>query len=121
MNEFWNSWSHLSNQPESEPARIQVREKSDVLSSRFRGMHSQLTGLRNEINGRLLANINRVNELGRKVAELNRQINSYETGERVANDMRDARNKAIEELSDLVDVNSFEDPNGRTTVIIGRD
>ena len=121
MNEFWNSWSHLSNQPESEPARIQVREKSDVLVSRFRGMHSQLTGLRNEINGRLLANITRVNELGKKVAELNRQINSYETGKRVANDMRDARNKAIEELSDLVDVNSFEDPNGRTTVIIGRD
>ena len=76
MNEFWNSWSHLSNQPESEPARIQVREKSDVLVSRFRGMHSQLTGLRNEINGRLLANITRVNELGKKVAELNRQINS---------------------------------------------
>ena len=121
MNEFWNSWSHLSNQPESESARIQVREKSDILVSRFRGMHSQLTGLRNEINGRLLANINRVNELGKKVAELNRQINSYETGKRIANDMRDARNKAIEELSDLVDVNSFEDPNGRTTVIIGRD
>jgi flagellar hook-associated protein 1 FlgK len=35
--------------------------------------------------------------------------------------MRDARNQAIEELSDLVDINSFEDPNGRTTVIIGRD
>ncbi len=121
MNEFWNSWSHLSNQPESESARIQVREKSDILVSRFRGMHTQLTGLRNEINGRLLANINRVNELGKKVAELNRQINSYETGKRIANDMRDARNKAIEELSDLVDVNSFEDPNGRTTVIIGRD
>tara|TARA_B100000676_G_C17990053_1_gene794318 strand:+ start:12 stop:1451 length:1440 start_codon:yes stop_codon:yes gene_type:complete len=121
MNEFWNSWSHLSNQPESESARIQVREKSDILVSRFRGMHTQLTGLRNEINGRLLANINRVNELGKKVSELNRQINSYETGKRIANDMRDARNKAIEELSDLVDVNSFEDPNGRTTVIIGRD
>ena len=36
MNEFWNSSSHLSNQPESEPARIQVREKSDVLVSRLR-------------------------------------------------------------------------------------
>ena len=84
-------------------------------------MHSQLTGLRNEINVRLSANVNRVNELGKKVAELNRQINSYETGMRVANDMRDARNKAIEELSDLVDINSFEDPNGRITVIIGRD
>ncbi len=121
LNEFWNSWSQLSNQPESEPARIQVSEKSDVLTDRLRNMHSQLTGLRNEINGRLLATVNRVNELGKKIAELNRQINSFESGQRVANDMRDARNKAIEELSDLVDVNSFEDPNGRTTVIIGRD
>jgi len=121
LNEFWNSWSQLSNNPESEPARIQLMEKSDLLTSGFRTMHSQLKGLRNEINGRLAATTNRVNELGQKVAELNRQINSYESGKRVANDMRDARNKAIEELSDLVDVNSFEDPNGRTTVIIGRD
>jgi flagellar hook-associated protein 1 FlgK len=121
LNEFWNSWSQLSNQPESEPARMQVKVQSDVLASRFRGMHSQLSGLRKEINGRLLATVNKVNELGQKVAELNRQINSYEGGQRVANDMRDARNQAIEELSDLVDINSFEDPNGRTTVIIGRD
>ena len=121
LNEFWNSWSQLSNQPESESARIQVRERSDVLTRRFRGMHSQLDGLRNEINGRLVATINKVNELGQKVAELNRQIISYESGQRNANDMRDARNQAIEELSELVDVNSFENPNGRVTVIIGRD
>ena len=121
LNEFWNSWSQLSNQPESESARIQVRERSDVLARRFRGMHSQLDGLRNEINGRLVATINKVNELGQKVAELNRQIISYESGQRNANDMRDARNHAIEELSELVDVNSFENPNGRVTVIIGRD
>jgi flagellar hook-associated protein 1 FlgK len=100
---------------------MQVKVQSDVLASRFRGMHSQLSGLRKEINGRLVATVNKVNELGGKVAELNRQINSYEGGQRVANDMRDARNQAIEELSDLVDVNSFEDPNGRTTVIVGRD
>jgi len=121
LNEFWNSWSQLSNQPESESARIQVRERSDVLARRFRGMHSQLDGLRNEINGRLVATINKVNELGKKVAELNRQIISYESSQRKANDMRDARNQAIEELSELVDVNSFENPNGRVTVIIGRD
>ena len=121
LNEFWNSWSQLSNQPESESARIQVRERSDVLARRFRGMHSQLDGLRNEINGRLVATINKVNELGQKVAELNRQIISYESGQRNANDMRDARNQAIEDLSELVDVNSFENPNGRVTVIIGRD
>ena len=121
LNEFWNSWSQLSNQPESESARIQLRERSDVLARRFRGMHSQLDGLRNEINGRLVATINKVNELGQKVAELNRQIISYESGQRNANDMRDARNQAIEELSELVDVNSFENPNGRVTVIIGRD
>jgi len=121
LNEFWNSWSQLSNQPESEPARMRVKEQSDVLASRFRGMYSQLSGLRKEINGRLVATVNKVNELGQKVAELNRQIFSYEGRQRVANDMRDARNQAIEELSALVDVNSFEDPNGRTTVIIGRD
>ena len=30
LNEFWNSWSQLSNQPESESARMQVKVHSDV-------------------------------------------------------------------------------------------
>ncbi|GIT03319.1 MAG: hypothetical protein CM1200mP28_05780 [Deltaproteobacteria bacterium] len=64
-------------------------------------MHSQLQGLRTEINGRLSANINKVNELGKKVAELNRQINTFEDGQRIANDMRDARIRQLKSFLNL--------------------
>ena len=121
MNDYWNAWSQLSSQPESDAARSQLREVGDVLARRFRELHGRFTELRQEINGRLQQTINQINELGLKITEFNRQILTYESGQRNANDLRDARNQAIEELSKLVDVNSYEDRNGNVTVIIGRD
>lgn len=121
MNDYWNAWSQLSSQPESDAARSQLREVGDVLARRFRELHGRFTELRHEINGRLQQTINQINELGLKITEFNRQILTYESGQRNANDLRDARDQAIEELSKLVDVNPYEDRNGNVTVIIGRD
>ena len=121
MNDYWNAWSQLSSQPESDAARAQLREVGDVLARRFRELHGRFEGLRHEINGRLQQSIKQINELGLKITEFNRQILTYESGQRNANDLRDARDHAIEELSRLVDVNSYEDRNGNVTVIIGRD
>ncbi len=121
LNDFWNGWNQLSSQPESDAARSQLMEYGSVLTRRFREMHGRLSGLRDEINGRLEQTIKRINELGLKITEFNRQILAYESGQRNANDLRDARDQAIDEVSRLVDVNSFEDRHGNVSVIIGRD
>ena len=65
LNEFWNSWSHLSNNPESESARIQVEIRA-MFCRAFSWNAFSASGLRTEINGRLYANINKVNELVKK-------------------------------------------------------
>ncbi len=121
MNEFWNSWSQLSSQPELDVARQRVQEQGDLLATKIREMHAQLVSLRNEADAKIQDVSDQVNSLGKRIAELNRQIFSYEVGGRKANDARDARAQAIEELASLVDVNVIENPNRRTSVIIGRD
>ena len=121
MNDFWNSWSQLANQPESDVVRTRVRDQGDTLATRFRERHAQLQSLRKEADARIQGAVNQINNLAQQVKELNRQIYSYEISGHQANDARDARELAVEKLSKLVDVNMIENSNGRTTVIIGRD
>ncbi|HIF70071.1 MAG: flagellar hook-associated protein FlgK [SAR324 cluster bacterium] len=121
MNDFWNSWSQLANQPESDVVRTRVRDQGDTLATRFRERHAQLQSLRKEADARIQGAVNQINNLAQQVKELNRQIYSYEISGHQANDARDARELAVEKLSKLVDVNMIENSNGRTSVIIGRD
>jgi len=121
LNEFWNSWSQLSSQPESEVARQRVQEQGDLVAVKVREMHAQLVSLRREADARIQDTAAQINSLGEQIAELNRQIFSYEVSGRQANDARDARELAVEELAKLADVNLIENPNGRVSVIIGRD
>ena len=121
MNDFWNSWSQLANQPESDVVRTRVRNQGDTLATRFRDTHAQLQSLRKEADARIQGAVNQINNLAQQVKELNRQIYSYEISGHQANDARDARELAVEKLSKLVDVNMIENSNGRTSVIIGRD
>ena len=121
MNDFWNSWSQLANQPESDVVRTRVQDQGDTLATRFRERHAQLQSLRKEADARIQGAVNQINNLAQQVKELNRQIYSYEISGHQANDARDARELAVEKLSKLVDVNMIENSNGRTSVIIGRD
>ena len=121
MNDFWNSWSQLANQPESDVVRTRVRNQGDTLATRFRDTHAQLQSLRKEADARIQGAVNQINNLAQQIKELNRQIYSYEISGHHANDARDARELAVEKLSKLVDVNMIENSNGRTSVIIGRD
>lgn len=122
MNDFWDSWSQLSSQPESEASRAKVRDQGDILGSRFRGMYKQLKSIRNEANTQVASTVNTINNLANQLAQVNRQIFSVEAGGAIkANDARDERNRLIEELSQLVDVNAVEDKSGQVSVFIGRD
>jgi flagellar hook-associated protein 1 FlgK len=94
----------------------------DRLATRFRDTNAQLRSLRNETNSRIGATVETINEYARKLQELNRQIFSYEAGgSRHANDARDERDRTLESLSKLVDLNWVEGKDGMLTVFIGRD
>ena len=94
----------------------------DRLATRFRDTNAQLRSLRNETNSRIGATVETINEHARKLQELNRQIFSYEAGGgRHANDARDERDRTLESLSKLVDLNWVEGKDGMLTVFIGRD
>nr|MBN2276235.1 flagellar hook-associated protein FlgK [candidate division Zixibacteria bacterium] len=119
MDDFWNSWSDLANNPESLAARTSLKEQTNLLTSSFHRLYSQLNDLRASVDNDVTLAVENINSISAEIADLNVQISRTELGGDNANDLRDKRDLLIEGLSEYVDVNVSEQKNGTATVYIG--
>jgi len=120
LNEFWNSWSDLNNSGgESVTARDGVVEMSVLLTESIHELNSQLVSLQDSIDLDMVNLTSEMNRLIKQIAHINEQIKRQELGNHKANDLRDQRDRLIDDLSDIIDVNVREKPNGEAIVYIG--
>lgn len=116
LSDFWNAWQDLSNNPSGLPERTALYEMGSLLAQSFNDLSGDLDQLEREINLSLEASTEKVNQLSGQIATLNEQIISMEvTG--TANDLRDQRNMLLLELSEYIDIRSFEYDDGNITVM----
>ena len=121
MDDFFNAARELTQDPSSFGTRTAFANAVEGVARTFRTLASDAQIVQAGIDDDLSANIDRVNALGRKIAEMNARIVSGEVGGEDANDFRDQRDLAIRELSELVDVNVLPQKNGTVSVeIAGR-
>jgi len=119
MNEFWNSWQELSNNPSSITERNNVVEKGKALSSAFHRIHDELEQAQQQADDNIKATIDRINTLAEQIADLNKNISSVEANGQKANDYRDQRDMLVKDLSSLIDIKTFENNNGQLDIILG--
>lgn len=119
LNKFWDSWSNLSTNPESTTFRAALLEDTNLLTNGFHQIAGQLESLRKAVDTDLDNMVEDVNRITTEISRLNQQISRQEVGDDKANDLRDARDLLIDELSSLIDVNSFQDGKGQFIVSIG--
>jgi flagellar hook-associated protein 1 len=104
LDAFFSAWSELASNPTSSTGRVMVQQAGAHLASQLRGMAAGLDTLRGEAENRLLVAVDRVNELAREIGRLNERIVAAESGGGTAGDLRDARGRALDELSGLVPI-----------------
>lgn len=119
MDAFFNAFSQLANAPESVTNRNDVLSKARTLVSDFHQLDNQLKTLSNSLDRDLAIRIQEINQKGAEVALLNQQIARIEIDGTIANDLRDKRDLLIDDMSKIVDVNTFEDATGAVRVMIG--
>ncbi len=115
MTEFWNAWHDLSNNPLGSSERVAVYEKGRNFADRLNKANADMTGLAADIKNEIDAALTRINSISGQIADLNRQITGLEAN-RSANDLRDMRNGLLDELGDLIDIDTFEQDNGSIIV-----
>lgn len=119
LSEFWNAWSDLANNPSGISERNILYEKGSLLSQAFNDLSGDLNQVDKELNLSLDAGVSKINELIAKIADLNPQIVSLKV-EGNANDLLDKRNSLVTQLSEYIDVKTYENENGDLTVTTGK-
>jgi len=117
MASFFNSFRQLSMQPESSLARQSVVTNARLLSDRFNHVQNALQNNQFDIDTKLISYAREASELTKKIAHLNLEVRKVEiTGGRIANDLRDQRDVAVEKLSEMMDVRVSLDEDESYTV-----
>lgn len=104
MNNFWNSWEQLSKPTGGLTARAIVKESAISFIESVKYIDSMLINYRKSKDNEIIENVGRVNEIAKRITQLNMDINKVENHGVVANDYRDEREKLIDELSTKVKV-----------------
>ena len=116
VDQFFNSWHNLANNPSDVAARTMVRTEAQTLAEHFQRTAAELADLRQQKNDEIPMRVQRINQISIQILNLNHEIASVEIGNQNANDSRDKRDQLLNELSKLIDINVTENNLGQITV-----
>ncbi|MCK4578854.1 MAG: hypothetical protein KAU50_08685, partial [Candidatus Marinimicrobia bacterium] len=106
LDEFWMAWDSLSNDPESNVAREIVFNTADTLATTYRRLHREVVNLQTGVSNEIEATVTKINNVAAEIAALN----EADPGDNL--DITDQRNRLIDELSKLTNIEvANEGPN----------
>ncbi|MCQ2520775.1 MAG: flagellar hook-associated protein FlgK [Lachnospiraceae bacterium] len=109
FNEYYNTISELAKNPADNTVRQQSIGYAQNLTTYFNDMYTNLQKLQRDVNSEVKVNVDRINAIAEEVSALNKQINVIEMNSGAhANELRDQRDKLIDELSEICGVDVEE-------------
>lgn len=110
LQQFWNGWQSLANNPEDLAVRTNLQSVSASLAGTFNDVFTKLTNLRQDVNDQIQSKVNDINTLTSQIASLNGQIIAGLNAGQNPNDLEDARDQAINQLSQKIGINVVQNP-----------
>ena len=104
INSFYSVLEELSKDPSNMSIRSVAKEQAQTFTSYFNNLADNLEKLQEEANFEVKAKVEQINSIGHRIETLNKQIYHIEILGENANDLRDARDLLIDELSGIVNV-----------------
>ena len=115
---FLNEWSDLSARPEDIPSREALLASAQSVANVIRQEQQYMRNLETSTDELIRQDVDKVNLLLEKIADLNRQIKQHDDpGQNNANTLLDERDILIRELSNHIDVNLLDRGRGDCTIM----
>ncbi|MBO4825579.1 MAG: flagellar hook-associated protein FlgK [Lachnospiraceae bacterium] len=110
MTNFWSTLQELAKTPDDTTVQRMLIQNAQSFLTNATQVYEGLVSYQNELNTHIKEKVDRINELGEQIMYYNDEIRKVEVGGiESANDFRDARNQALDELSGLVNIEYSED------------
>jgi flagellar hook-associated protein 1 FlgK len=119
LQEYWDAWQDLANDPENLSARTNLVGRGQTLAASLNTVHGNLVEERLALDQNLVDQVSEVNQITAEIAELNLQIANAEAAGGEASDLRDRRDLLLDNLSKLVAISSHENDDGAVNVYLG--
>ena len=110
FDKFSSSLQSVTTNASSDSSKAEFIAAAKSLTDYFNNMYGNLQEIQKDINLEIKQNVDQINSISEKLATLNKQINVIELTGAKANELRDQREKLIDELSQIVDVQVDEMP-----------
>jgi flagellar hook-associated protein 1 len=120
LDDFFKALQDATTTPAQVTPRSVVLGKASTLAGTFHQIDADLTETRRAIDIQIGVTIKEVNSLTTKIAEFNTQIKSAEVSGQNANDLRDQRDLAVNELATRIEVLTLDRPDGTVSVFTAR-
>ncbi|TVR50653.1 MAG: flagellar hook-associated protein FlgK [Gemmatimonadales bacterium] len=118
LDRFFSAWSDLATSPESAAARGTLRQEALGLTERLNDLAAGVDRLRQEGVERLSQQAGRIQALVGDLAAMNRSIVTAESDGMPAPDLRDARDRALDELATLIPIQVRPSADGSVRVTL---
>lgn len=115
---IWDAIQELAKEPESIVCRSTLVNRASEFLDRAQDIYTQVSKFQTDLNKQVQTAVDRINELGQQIYEMNKKVAAAEaSGVENANDYRDTRNLALDELSKYIKIEYSEDANGVVQVV----
>ncbi len=119
LSDLWTSVQELSKDPCSSVTQATLIQEAAEFLTRAHAVYDGLASYQDNLNMQVRQKVEQINEYGLSILDLNDRIRNIESGKiEKANDLRDERNKILDELGKLVDISYGEDVWGNVSVQI---
>lgn len=115
---FFSAFSELAADPSSGTIRTVVRQNTQNLVDKLHELAGNLDDVRQDVEARLTTAVSTANALLADIGRLNQQIVTVEGDGVTAGDLRDARERLLNDLAELAPVKVTERANGGVGVTL---
>ena len=116
---FFNAWQQLSVSPNSITLRNNVIQAAQSMSTKISNINNGLDTVKSNIMSETSDKINSINADLKQIQNLNQQIFQSNSSGVAPNDLMDKRDKVIDDLSNLVNINVTYDSSNSAIISIG--
>lgn len=113
INNLWTSVQEIAKNPGDPTNQGVFIQRCNEFINRAKDVYEGLCEYQDDLNYKIKQQVDTINEYGREIAELNKKILVIESARvEQANDLRDARNQLVDELSAMGNLTLREDAFG---------